>query len=113
MDIADLYDHEIMKVGVIYRELMAKYSRKPNSRFNVEEFVKDAHDRFLKIGLVVEIGTTECLLGIGPPSIDIVARTPGSIEDAHGLDHERKRSEVLDSKMRGEKFRGEKEQYNG
>lgn len=113
MDSADLYDHEIMKIGVIYRELMAKYARKHNTRMNIEEFVKEAHDKFLKIGLVTEIGTTEALLGIGPPSITVVARTPGSIEDTEGYDHERKRHEVLDSKVRGERFRGEKETYNG
>lgn len=107
MDIADLYDHEIKKVGELHRQMMTRYAHKLNTRLNMSEFEKEATDLFAKHGFIVKVHTTECLLGIGPPTIEIAGKD-NSHEDRYGFDHEHKRFEVLDSKVRGEDFRGQK-----
>ncbi|MEM3097555.1 MAG: hypothetical protein QXU32_02400 [Nitrososphaerales archaeon] len=114
MDIADLYDHEITKIGPIYRKLIQEFSRKPNTKKNLDELEKRAKEEFLKIGLIVEVNTAPALI-IDPntmrpgfPEIVIMGRVPGSPEEKYGFDHELKRAEVLVSKERGEDFAGQK-----
>jgi len=118
MDIADLYDHEIAKIGPIWRKLMDEFSRKPNTRANLDELVRRATDEFLKIGLVVEVNVAPCLIfnpmtnSYNPPEIVIMGRVPGTHYEEEGvplMDHEKKRWEVIKSRERGEDFLGQKE----
>jgi len=117
MDISDLYDHEIAKIGPLWQGLMQRFARKANSRRNLEELARVAADEFQKIGLVVEVNTAPCLIfnpitqTTGSPEIIVVGRVPGThyAEDGTVLfDHERKRDEVLRSRERGEDFLGQK-----
>jgi hypothetical protein len=114
MDIADLYDHEIARIPPIWQKLMAEFSAKPNTRANLDELAKRAAEEFIRIGLVVEVDTSGALITdprtmrAGSPEIVILGRLPGSPEDEHGFDHERKRDEVLRSRERGEDFLGQK-----
>ena len=117
MDISDLYDHEIAKIGPIWQRLMTEFSRKPSTRKNLDELSRRAADEFLKIGLVAQVDITPCIvvnpatMETGSPVIDIVGRVPGThyAEDGAVLfDHERKRDEVLRSRERGEDFLGQK-----
>ncbi len=110
MDIADLYDKDIVVVGKIWNELMQKYSHRPNTQHNLSELAKEAEDKFYQAGFIVHVDLAPVLLGEAP-RVDIVDRVAASIEHVEGLDHERKRHEVLDSKVRGEDFRGQKEKY--
>jgi len=116
-DIADLYDHEIAAIGPIWNELMQEFSRKANTRQNLEELAKRATERFQKVGLVVEVNTSPCFIvdpvtmQTGSPEIVVLGRIPG-LDDAEGFDHEYKRHEVLRSKERGEKFHGQNSPVN-
>lgn len=118
MDIADLHDYEIARVGAIWRELMSEFSSKPNTRANLDELARRAHDKFLKIGLVIELNTAPCLIwnpttgSTGSPEIVVLGRVPGSTYEEEGValfDHELKRHEVLTARERGEDFMGQRE----
>lgn len=118
MDIADLYDHEIAKIGPIWRDLMTEFSRRANTRGNLEELAKRATERFQKIGLVVEVNTAPCMVynpmtgATGSPEIVILGRIPGWQYEEEGvplMDHEFKRHEVLTARDRGEDFMGQRE----
>lgn len=91
---ADMYDEDIARIGVMWREIMSRYAKKPNDHFHVGEMAKRAQDEAFKIGYVVRVHTSECLLGVGPATIEIVGRVPGHEFNKHGMDHERKRHEV-------------------
>jgi len=114
MDIADLYDHEIAQIGPIWQGLMSEFATKRNTKENLHELSKRAAEQFLKIGLVVEVNTTPCMvvnpatMQSGSPEIIILGRVPGT-ESADGFDHEFKRAEVLLSRDRNEDFAGQKD----
>lgn len=119
MDIADLYDWEIEKVGKIWSDLMRRFSHKPNTKANLQELAKVAHDEFLQAGFYVNV-KWELNLVINPATmqpypieIEVLGRIRGAEEDKIGFDHERKRHEVLRSKERGEDFYGQKERASG
>ena len=40
MDISELYDYEIMKVGKIAKELSAEFSNRANTQMNLSEMAK-------------------------------------------------------------------------
>lgn len=109
IDIADLYDADVVRVGKVWRELMYKYGRKRATRLNLEELEKEARDEMFKIGLVATVDTSACYLGVGMPVLQIDGRVPGHEFNTHGLDHSRKRVEVLESRERGEAYLGEKD----
>jgi hypothetical protein len=115
MDVSDLYDHEISRIGPIWQRLMSEFSSRPNSRANLDELAKRASDAFLKIGLVVEVDTSGALIvdprtmRSGSPEITIIGRVPGSVENREGFDHELKRAEVILSRERGEDFAGQRD----
>jgi len=117
MDVADLYDHEIAKIGPIWRKLMDEFSRKSNTKENLNELARRATDEFMKAGLVIEVNVSPSLIfnpltnQYGSPEIVILGRVPGSHFEEEGvpmLDHERKRDEVLKSRERGEDYLGQK-----
>lgn len=117
MDMSDLYDYEIKAVAQVWQKLMVEFSKKTNTRANLDELSKRASDEFLKIGLVVEVDTTPTLIfnpntmSYGSPVINVLGRVPGQQyeEDGHFLmDHERKMQEVRTAKERGEDFLGQK-----
>lgn len=119
----DLYDSEVAALGKVIRKLMEEWSHKPNTRNNLEELTRRAHDECLKVGLVIELDTTPCLIArvdpatgsitYGSPELVVMGRSSTSKlanleQGVHVLDHERKREEVLLSKERGEDFAGQK-----
>jgi len=112
MDITDLYDYEIMKVGKIAKELVDDFSKKTNTHMNLSEMAKRAEDRFQAIGLKVHVDLAPVLFH-QPPCIEILGRIETTEQAKQEYDHERKRWEVLGGNSRGEKFRGEKEKYEG
>lgn len=124
MDQADLYDEDIKKIGVIIKELTQKWSRKPNTRANLQEMAKDANDRFLKAGFVVNVQWENTLIVVPdtsapggtrplPITIEVLGRVSSSgygemVEGVELMDHERKRHEVLRANERGEAYLGQK-----
>ena len=112
MDISELYDYEIMKVGKITKELASEFSKKTNTQMNLAEMAKKAEDRFQAIGLKVHVDLAPVLF-FQPPCIEIMGRIDTTEKAKEEFDHDRKRWEVLGGNTRGEKFRGEKETYNG
>jgi hypothetical protein len=114
-DISDLYDYEIAEVGQIWKGLMTRFSRLPNTKANLQKLAEVANDEFIKAGFVVNVRWENNLV-IDPKTmqpypieIEVIGRLPGAEEDQIGFDHERKRAEVLQSKDRGESFAGQKE----
>lgn len=115
---ADLHDADIKNIGIVWREIMDKWAKRPNSRHNLEEMAKEAHDKFLKVGLIVDINTIPCLIvdpfthQSGAPIITVLGHVEGTqhaLDPSEGFDHERKRHDVLKSKEIGEEYRGQKE----
>lgn len=115
MDIADLYDYEIEIVGQVWKRLMDQFARKANTKDNLQELARVAHEEFLKAGFVVVVAWENTLIVDPktmkpyPITIEVIGRVPGADEDKIGFDHERKRHEVLRSKERGEAYYGQKE----
>lgn len=109
-DIIDLYDEDVAVLGEIWTDMQTRFSRKANSMENLAELEKRTVDECFKAGLVVRVHTSECLMGIGPVTIEPVGRV-NALHDGF-YDHERKRSEVLLSKDKGEEFLGQKEKHN-
>lgn len=91
---AEMYDPDIQRIAAMWREIMMLYSRKPNDHFHVGEMAKRAQDEAFKIGYSIRVHTAECLLGIGPATIEVIGRVPGHEFNTHGLDHERKSHEI-------------------
>jgi len=96
---------------------MDKWSKRANTRANLEEMAKEAHDLFLRVNLIVEIDIFPCLIvdpwtqQSGEPVISILGHVEGTrtaLDPSDGFDHERKRHDVLISKERNEEFRGQK-----
>ena len=112
MDQADLYDYEISKIGKIAYELSSQFSKKANTQMNLSELAKKAEDQFLSAGFRVHVDYAPVITG-GSPIIEILGRVDTTAEAKQEFDHERKRWEVLGAKSLGEKYRGEKEKYNG
>lgn len=124
-DIADLYDADIAQVGKVWRRLMDQFSRKPNTKANLQELARVAHEEFLKIGFVVNVVWENSLIvnpetmEAFPIEIEILGRVSGGsglgevVEGHELMDHERKRHEVLRSKERGEDYYGQKERARG
>lgn len=110
--IADLYDYEIAIVDRIGQALATKYATKPNTMHNLEEFVKEAHDKFLQEGFVVRVDTAKCLILGEPPEVTIVGKVPGHDDHKEGFDHEMKRSEVLQALDEGEKYLGKRKAWS-
>lgn len=110
MDMADLYDYEIMKVGKIAHELSEQFSKRTNNQMNLSELAKKAEDKFREAGFIVHVDYAPLLTG-GSPVIEIIDRVSTTVEAKQEFDHDRKRWEVLGGNARGEKFRGEKEKY--
>lgn len=111
MDIAELYDYEIMKIGKISKELSSKFSKRTNSQLNLSEMAKEAEARFAEIGLKVHVDLAPVLF-YQPPCIEIMGRIDTTENAKQEFDHDRKRWEVLGANDVGEKYRGEKEKYN-
>lgn len=114
---ADLHDDDVARMGQVWSTINAKWAHRANTRHNLEEMAKEAHDEFLKIGLIVDVNIFPCLIvdpwtqQTGQPIISVlghVADTKNALHPTDGFDHERKRHDVLISKERGEEFRGQK-----
>lgn len=121
IDQADLYDYEIAEIGRIWNYLNKEWGHKPNTKSNLQEFAKVAHNKFLEAGFVVNVMWENNLI-INPATmqpypieIEVMGRTPGGsgVGEMRGnielMDHERKRAEVLRSKELGEDYHGQKE----
>lgn len=112
MDQNDLYDYEIAKIGKIAYEISSEFSKKTNTQMNLAEMAKKAEDRFQAAGFRVHVDLAPVLF-YQPPAIEIIGRIETTDNAKQEFDHDRKRWEVLGGNTRGEKFRGEKEKYNG
>ena len=121
MDQADFYDHEIAAIGKTWAELQTKWSRKQNTKSNLQEFAKEAHAAFTKLGFIANIRWENNLvidphtMQPHPIEIEIMGRVPGGEFKEDGVelhDHELHRHEVLKANTRNEKFLGQKEKLN-
>lgn len=106
----DLTDHDVMIVGKIVGDLMAKYSDKPNTPENLDHLRDEALTRLAEAGILATLDPAPCFYG-EPPVLEILGKVgdPGFTAE---FDHERKQYEVIKSKERGEDYLGQKESYN-
>jgi len=112
MDNNDLYDYEIMKIGKITSELASDFSKRTNTQMNLAEMAKRAEDKFHAAGFKVYVDLAPVLF-FQPPCIEVIGRIETTAAAKQEFDHEKKQWEVLSGNARGEKFRGEKENYKG
>ena len=112
IDLADLYDYEIAVIDKIGRELAHKFSHRSSTVANLEELVKTAHAAFLKEGFIVEVDTAKCLILNEPPEVMIIGKVPDHNDHHHGMDHSRKRSEVLKARETGESYLGKRKAWS-
>ena len=99
---ADMYDEDVKRIAVMWNELMQRYSTKPNDHLHVGELAKRATDMAFEMGYTIRVHTTECLLGIGPLTVEFVGRVPGHDFNKHGYDHERHHHDVNRAVTRNE-----------
>jgi hypothetical protein len=107
----DLTDHEVMQIGKIVGELVAKYGRKANTAENLDQLRDEALTRFAEAGIIATLDPAPCFYG-EPPVVEIIGKIGGDPIEKYGFDHERKQYEVIKSKDRGEDYLGQKESYN-
>lgn len=88
-------DHKKIRAAGIY--LQEKWWGKPNTLKNLEEFEKEAHEVFARLGFIVNVDITPALFD-GFPDIAVA----GKIEEEI-FDHERHRHEIIkDMKEKGQ-----------
>lgn len=113
MDVSDLQDSEQKAIMDTFVALDQKWRYKPNNARNLAEFTNEANEAFAKIGFLVHVQVADVLVG-GPPTIEIIEKVGDRAdeESKYGFDHERKRYDVLKSKVRNEDYIGQKERAN-
>lgn len=121
MPMRDLYDWEIQKAAAVYWKHHAMIQQGiPNTPAAVKEFGKRIQDDYYKAGFLVNVDMTPCAIinpsskgGVMsyPPEVEIIGYV-NDPEDKQEFDHDEKRFEVLDSRSKGEKYRGDKERVN-
>lgn len=113
----DLYDEEIVAVTNLMMELNEMARRTRNTPVALRDFGKRIQDMFYKAGFIVNVDLSAAGLinpqtgRSFPPDVEILARVDDHTNTKE-FDHDKKRFEVLDSKEKGEKYRGLKETVN-
>ena len=112
----DLYDWEIQKVAEAYAECQYLVANTRNTPDKVREAGLRIQDIFTKHGFLVNVDMAPCLILLpngrtGSPQVEIIGRVDDPYSERE-FDHDEKRFEVLDSKAKGEKYRGDKERVN-
>lgn len=92
---ADMNEHDLKKIGPLWAEMMEKFGRKPMTHDVAREMEKVAVERFHQMGYEVRVHTAERMMGIGPVTLEVLGHVAGSEFDKYGLDHERKRHDIL------------------
>jgi len=109
----DLYDHEIVKVANAYAACNYMAMNTRNTPEAIRELGLRIQDAFLKAGFLVNVDMAPCLILLpngrtSSPQVEIIGRVDDPYTDKE-FDHDEKRSEVLKSRDRGEKYLGLKE----
>lgn len=113
----DLYDREIVTVTNLMMQLneMARNTRSTPKA--LRDFGLRIQDMFYQAGFVVNVDMSAAGLinpktgRTFPPDVEILSRVD-DMENLGEFDHDEKRFEVLDSKVKGEKYRGLRETVN-
>lgn len=129
MDQADLYDYEIAQIAKVWQRLNNEWAHKPNTKANLEEFAKVAHQAFLDAGFVVNVQWENTLIMVPditapggmsqmPVTVEVLGRAGANkfnekVEGHELFDHDYKSFEVKRSKERNEDFLGQKERGGG
>jgi hypothetical protein len=106
----DFTDKEVKEAGQVVALLVQKYSNRSNTAKNLEALRDEALTRLAEIGILAEFDPTPCFYG-KPPVLEFTGHVKDHAIYKYGLDHERKRSEVIESKKRNEDYRGQKDPY--
>lgn len=108
----DLQDHEVVKIGEIVGDVVRKWGRKANTPENLEACRDELLYRAAEMGILCEFDPTPAFYG-EPPILDIKGKFSTDPIHQYGFDHEQKQYEVIESKKRGEDYRGQKERNKG
>jgi hypothetical protein len=108
----DLYDNEVLKIRLVTHLLRLKFGDKELfdshtgllRRKQFEEIQKWTEEELFKAGLR---GTFVIDVQNGNPTIDVWGRVDDAPEHKYGMDHEKKRDEVIKANERGERYLGE------
>lgn len=112
----DLYDWEIQKCAKAFAECSYLCANTRATINNVKEVGKRIQDIFEKQGFMVSVDMSPCLILLpngrtDGPKVEIIGFV-NDPEDKQEFDHDEKQFEVLDSRTRGEKYRGDRERVN-
>jgi hypothetical protein len=88
-----------------------KYANKPNTADNLERLRDEVLTRLSEINILATLDPAPCFYG-EPPIVEIIGKVATDPIHKVGMDHEKKRYEVLKSKERNEDYLGQKERYN-
>lgn len=108
---SDLTDEEISRTIQLINNIRLRYSHKTNTPSNLEAMRDEVLTKLAEIGILAEFDPTPTLYG-DPPIIDIQGKVAGDPMHKWGLDHEKKKFEVVKAKELDEDYRGQKEPYN-
>lgn len=112
----DLYDWEIQNAAAAFAAANAVCAVTRSTEANIRETGKRIQDIFLKAGFLVNVDMAPCLILLpngrtDGPLVEIIGRVDDPYSEKE-FDHDEKKFEVLDSKVKGEKYRGDKERVN-
>lgn len=105
---ADLTDAEIKMVVQVVNRIRERYSNKPFTTENLDGLRDETLTSLAAINVLASVDVAPCLNN-EPPIIDILGKVEGDAMHKFGMDHERKRWEVLRANERGEDYLGQKE----
>jgi hypothetical protein len=104
----DLQDHESAQAVRIIKQVMLKYSGRPNTAAQLEQVRDEMLTRLAEINVLATFDPTPCFYG-EPPQVTIEGKISSDPIHKYGFDHEKKQYEVLEAKKRNEDYRGQKE----
>jgi len=97
MDLSDLQDDEIVWIRQLAHELTLKWSRKPNNQNNLQEMCREAKGKAQARGIIIDWDLIPVISG-RPPVLVVIGKNSDH-ENKYGFDHEKKRHDVLKSKI--------------
>lgn len=106
----DLLDTEIQQAMQIVVALQRKYATRPNTPQMLDQLRDEALTRMAEIGILATLDPAPVFYG-EPPILEILGKV-GDIGFKAPMDHEKKRAEVIKSKVRNEEYLGQKERPN-
>lgn len=107
----DLTDTEVGEAVKIINSARLRFATKKNTPENLDELRDIILTRLMEKNILATFDPAPCFRG-EPPVIEIIGKITGDPQHKYGMDHEKKRHQVIAAKERGEDYYGQKEPTN-